>query len=272
MPNCGPKVELKRTHQVFDVGCACPPCKGSAPYPYATRPCLSTRDGEHQSGPQTAFTPPRRSLSPLPHSLSYLPRSLPWERERARHDLHCRWPELHVVAFSVTPAAPPLSLTTLASSPSCTAPPRMGSQPLPPSCPLWPPVPCSMAVVLAPLPLRILVPSSCHHHLRRAMPHAQRFFPGFLLSPERPAAGAVPLGVAGVHGQHVAGHHRASRGHRWVHTNPVVLPRLLAADDEPPSALNHELLRTPSVNPDQGLRATIQEKTGPICIAHDSDE
>jgi hypothetical protein len=157
MPNCGPEVELKRTHQVFDVGCACPPCKGNAPYPYATRPCLSTRVGEHQSGPQMAFTPPRRSLSPLPHSLSYLPRSLPWERERARHDLHCRRPELHAVVFYVTPAPPPLSLTPLASSPSCAAPPRMGSQPLPPSCPLWPLVPCSMAVVMAPC----LCPSSC---------------------------------------------------------------------------------------------------------------
>jgi hypothetical protein len=52
-----------------------------------------------------------------------------------------------------------------------------GSQPLPPSHPPWLPVLCSMAVAMAPLPLRILVPSSCHHHLRRTMPHAQRFFP-----------------------------------------------------------------------------------------------
>jgi hypothetical protein len=70
----------------------------------------------------------RHSLLPcaLPHSLSYLPRSLPRERECARHGLHCWLPELHAAVFSITPAAPPLSLTTLASFPSCTAPPHMG--------------------------------------------------------------------------------------------------------------------------------------------------
>jgi hypothetical protein len=113
-----------------------------------------------------------------------------------------------------------------------------------------------------PLPLRILVPSSCHHHLRRAMPHTQRFFPGFLLSPECPAAGAMPLGATGMCGQHAAGHHRASHGNRWVRTNPVVLPCLPATDDKPPSALNRELLRAPYINPDQGFQAAIQEKTG----------
>jgi hypothetical protein len=64
-----------------------------------------------------------------------------------------------------------------------------------------------------PLPLRILVPSSCRHHFRRAMPHTQRFFPGFLMSPEHPVTGAVPLGAATMRGQHAAGHHGASRGH-----------------------------------------------------------
>jgi hypothetical protein len=261
MPNCGPEVELKRTHQVFDVGCACPPCKGNAPYPYATRPCLSTRVGEHQSGPQMAFTPPRRSLSPLPHSLSYLPRSLPWERERARHDLHCRRPELHAVVFSITPAPPPLSLTpcllrrratlllTWAAS-RCRPHARYGR---------WCPAPWPSSWPLAsahPRAKQLPPPPSPRHAACAAL------LPRLSPITGAPAAGAVPLGAAGVRGQHVAGHHRASHGHRWVRMNPVVLPHLLAASDEPPSALNHELLRASSVNPDQGLRATIQEKTG----------
>jgi hypothetical protein len=64
--------------------------------------------------------------SALPYSLSYLPRTLPWQHERARHGLHCQRPELHITVFSITPMATPLLLTTLASSPSCVAPPRMG--------------------------------------------------------------------------------------------------------------------------------------------------
>jgi hypothetical protein len=76
------------------------------------------------------------------------------------------------------------------------------------------------------------------------MLHAQRFFPGFLLSSEHPVARAVPLGAAGVRVQHAVGHHS------WVRMNPMVLPHLPAADDEPPSTLNHKLLRASYVNPD----------------------
>jgi hypothetical protein len=261
MLNCGPEVELKCACQVFDVGYACP-CKGSAPHPDVTRPCLSTCDGEQQSGPQTTFTPPRCSLSPL--SLSQLSPSLSTVGTRARSP----WPPLSVArAPSRRVFCHPCGPSTLADHPSflcCRAPLLLawGSQPLPPSRPPWPLVLCSMAVVMAPLPLRILVPSSCHHHLRRAMPHTHHFFPGFLLPAECPAARAVPLGATGMCGQHATGHHGASRGHRWVHTNPVVLPRLLATDDEPPFALNRELLHAPSINPGQGLQAAIQEKTG----------
>jgi hypothetical protein len=83
------RVELKCACQVFDVGYAYP-CKGSAPHPDVTGPCLSTCDGEHQSGPQIAFTPPRCSLSPL--SLSQLSPSLSTAGTRARSP----WPPLPV--------------------------------------------------------------------------------------------------------------------------------------------------------------------------------
>jgi hypothetical protein len=89
----------------------------------------------------------------------------------------------------------PLSLTTLAPSASCATPPHMGQ-----------PVAAALAPAMAtdallhgrhhgPLPLCILMPSSCHQHLCRAMPHAQRFF----LDPnhhQRPLPSLPPAAVA----------------------------------------------------------------------------
>jgi hypothetical protein len=69
---------------------------------------------------------------------------------------------------------------------------------------------------------------------RRAAPHAPlRRLPR---SPERATAAVAVLPSACERGQHAVGHHGASHGHRWVRTNPVMLPRHSSFAVVPPPA------------------------------------
>jgi hypothetical protein len=53
--------------------------------------------------------------------------------------------------------------------------------------------------------------------------------------------GATFFIATGVHGQHTAGHHRSGHDHPWMSKGPVVLSRLPATGDEPPSGRNREI-------------------------------